>query len=135
VMPYPGTGAYEWAEKEGFLAAESFDDWLNPDGGHRCVLNLPGLSPKDLEEFCEYAVRKFHLRPRYIVRKAFQAIVQPQGGIRSVNAFVNFLRSVVTSRKAVQVPVEPKFGTIQEGWHSRTRVPNGRMEALSKTSA
>lgn len=135
VMPYPGTGAYEWAENEGFLAVGSFDDWLNPDGGHRCVLNLPGLTPKDLEDFCEHAVRKFHLRPRYMVRKAIQAVAQPREGIRSINAFGNFLKSLMIGEKAVQAPLEAKFAAVQEGWHSRTRVPNGRMEALTRETA
>jgi radical SAM superfamily enzyme YgiQ (UPF0313 family) len=131
VMPYPGTGAYEWAEKEGFLAADGFDDWLNPDGGHRCVLNLPGLTPKDLEDFCEYAVRRFHFRPRYMLRKAAQAVTQPREGIRSINAFGNFLHSIVTGKKAQAAPIEPKFAAIEEGWHSRMRVPSGRMESLA----
>jgi len=135
VMPYPGTGAYEWAEKEGFLAADSFDDWLNPDGGHRCVLNLPGLSPKDLEDFCEFAVRRFHLRPNYMARKALQALTQPREGMRSVNAFGNFLKSLITGEKAAAAPVEPKFAAIEEGWQARTKVPKGRMEALKKDAA
>jgi radical SAM superfamily enzyme YgiQ (UPF0313 family) len=135
VMPYPGTGAYEWAEKEGFLAADSFDDWLNPDGGHRCVLNLPGLTPKDLEDFCEHAVRRFHFRPRYMLRKAVQAVTEPAEGLRSVNAFGNFLRSIVTGKKAQPVAIPPKFGAIEEGWHARTRVPLGRMESISKQAA
>jgi len=133
VMPYPGTGAYQWAEKEGFLAADSFDDWLNPDGGHRCVLNLPGLTAKDLEDFCEHAVRRFHFRPRYMLRKGVQAVRQPKEGIRSVNALANFLRSIVTGEKAEAVSIPPKFAAIEEGWHSRTRVPAGRMESIAKT--
>lgn len=135
VMPYPGTGAYQWAEKEGFLAADSFDDWLNPDGGHRCVLNLPGLTAKDLEDFCEHAVRRFHFRPRYMLRKAVQAVTQPKEGIRSVNAFANFLRSIVVGKKAETVSIPPKFAAIEEGWHSRTRVPVGRMEGIAKKAA
>lgn len=133
VMPYPGTGAYEWAEKEGFIAADSFDDWLNPDGGHRCVMNLPGLSPKDLEDFCEHAVRRFHFRPNYMLKKAVQAVTQPKEGVRSVNAFANFIKSLVNGEKANAPVIEPTFDAIEEGWRSRTKVPLGRMEKIKKS--
>ena len=130
VMPYPGTGAYEWADEGGYLATSNFDEWLNPDGGHRCVLDLPGLSPKDLEDFCEYAVRKFHFRPSYMLRKAVQAVTNPKEGLRSVNAFKNFLISIVRGDKAVTSALPPKQATIDEAWNARTRVPRGRMEMI-----
>ena len=130
VMPYPGTGAYKWAEENGFLATTDFAEWLNPDGGHRCVLNLPGLSAKDLEDFCEHAVRRFHFRPRYMLRKGVQALTNPQEGIRSVNAFKNFLGSLVRGEKAVAAPVLPTQTVVNELWGSRMRVPRGRMEEV-----
>ncbi|MGE5562867.1 MAG: B12-binding domain-containing radical SAM protein [Bacillota bacterium] len=131
VMPYPGTGAYKWAEENGFLATTDFAEWLNPDGGHRCVLNLPGLSAKDLEDFCEYAVRRFHFRPRYMMRKAVQAMTNPQEGIRSVNAFKNFLGSLVRGEKAAAAPVKATQTAVDEQWGSRIRVPRGRMEEVA----
>ena len=131
VMPYPGTGAYRWAEENGFLTTENFDEWLNPDGGHRCVLDLPGLSATDLEDFCEYAVRQFHFRPKYMMRKAVQAVTDPKEGIRSVNAFKNFIFSIVRGDKAPAKQIAPKSAAIEEQWGARTRVPRGRMEDVA----
>ncbi|MCB2059966.1 MAG: radical SAM protein [Novosphingobium sp.] len=133
VMPYPGTGAYQWAEENGFLATTDFAEWLNPDGGHRCVLNLPGLTAKDLEDFCEHAVRRFHFRPRYMLRKAVQAVTDPQEGVRSVNAFKNFLLSLVNGEKAQPAPVLAGKAIVDEAWGARTKVPKGRMEHVAQS--
>ena len=84
VMPNPGTGAYQWTEDNQHLATQHFEEWLTDDGGHRCVLNLPGFSPNRIEKFCERAFVRFHFRPKYMLRKLRQAIVQPREGIRSV---------------------------------------------------
>jgi radical SAM superfamily enzyme YgiQ (UPF0313 family) len=130
VMPYPGTGAYKWAEENKFLATTDFAEWLNPDGGHRCVLNLPGLTAKDLENFCEHAVRRFHFRPKYMLRKAVQALTNPQEGLRSINAFKNFLASLVHGEKAAAAPVLATEAVVNELWGSRIRVPRGRMEEI-----
>lgn len=132
VMPYPGTGAYKWAEENGFISVKRFEDWLNPDGGHRCVLNLPGLTAKDLEEFCEKAVRRFHFRPSYMIRKAMQAVTNPREGVRSVNAFKNFILSILRGDKAMdKAPVAPTPAIIDDQWGNRTRVPRGRMEQIA----
>lgn len=131
VMPYPGTGAYKWAEENGFLTTNKFEEWLNPDGGHRCVLDLPGLSATELEDFCERAVRRFHFRPKYMVRKALQAVTNPAEGIRSVNAFLNFLLSIVRGEKAFSAPLPAKQATVDELWGSRIKVPRGRMEEVA----
>ncbi len=130
VMPYPGTGAYKWAEENGFLGTTDFDEWLNPDGSHRCVLNLPGLTADELEAFCERAVRRFHFRPRYMMRKAVQAVTSPREGIRSVNAFKNFLMSIWRNDKASQPLLRNTPAAIESDWGSRIRVPRGRMEEV-----
>ena len=133
VMPYPGTGAYKWAEQNGFLETENFDEWLTPEGAHRCVLNLPGLTARDLEQFCEEAVRRFHFRPKYMIRKGLQAIRDPKEGLRSLNAFKNFILSILRGEgpKPVAPQVAPKASAIDEHWGTRTRVPRGRMEEIA----
>ncbi len=91
VMPYPGTGAYQWAKDSNMLATDKFSDWLNEDGSHRCVINLPDLDAVELDEFCRKATARFHLRSRYIYKKVIQAIRFPREGIRSVGAFISFI--------------------------------------------
>lgn len=92
VFPYPGTEAYVWAEKNGYLTTNDFRQWLTQAGGHACVLDLPGLPAKRLWEFCENATRAFHFRPKYILRKLLQAFFHPSEGIRSARSFLFYLR-------------------------------------------
>lgn len=133
VMPYPGTGAYKWASENGYINTDNFDEWLDSDGGHACVLDLPGLTSQDLIAFCEEALRRFHFRPKYMARKAVQAITDPKEGIRSVNAFKNFVFSMARGeRPTVEAPSIPvKAAQVDENWSGRMRVPRGRMEELA----
>ena len=135
VMPYPGTGAYGFYKENGYLATDNFREWLTDEGGHRCVLNLPGLLPTDLEQFCEKAFRKFHFRPRYILYKLKQAILNPAEGWRSFVAGLFFVGYTLTNKRKKQeaFSVEPK--PFQQDWYSVTKVPVGRMESIRKASA
>jgi radical SAM superfamily enzyme YgiQ (UPF0313 family) len=132
VMPYPGTGAYQWAHDQGYLATSRFDDWLTSDGGHRCVLNLPGLSPGDIERFCEDAFRRFHFRPKYLLRKARQALTNPHEGRRSLNAGLNFLRYLFSNERTRDAPFSTNEIAIPNDWAQRQRVPYGRMERMER---
>lgn len=130
VMPYPGTGAYQWAKDNGYLATEDFEDWLTTAGGHRCVLNLPGLRPGELEGFCESAVRRFHFRPTYALRKLRQAVTHPREGLRSLHAGWNFLSYLLRNDRHLQVPFRAQRREVTEGWSSEVAVPKGRMERI-----
>ena len=74
IMVYPGTEAYDWAVKNGYLKTSDFKDWLTEDGLHNCVLSRPGLTDRDLVAFCDRARKEFYLRPSYIVRKFAQGL-------------------------------------------------------------
>lgn len=99
VFPYPGTEAYRWAEKNGYLSTTDYRKWLTPDGGHACVLNLPDLPAKIIWEFCEKAYRAFHFRPKYLVKKMIQAVLHPAEGIRSIRSFAYYLLYLLTGGK------------------------------------
>jgi len=134
VMPYPGTGAYQWAQENGYLATDQYEQWLTGEGGHRCVLNLPGLSPEKMEAFCERAFRAFHFRPRYLARKGIQALKQPREGARSLYASLRFVYYLATNQRgsqADQLPPQPVLRAAEE-WSSRVRVPYGRMERMER---
>ena len=132
VMPYPGTGAYAYYKREGYLAHEDFDGWLTEDGGHRCVLNLPGLRPEEIEQFCETAFRKFHFGPWYLLYKLKQAVLSPKEGWRSVVAGFNFVRYLFTNKRKKQSPFDVQRIEVPEHWHERIKVPMGRMERIKK---
>jgi len=94
LMVYPGTEAYEWARRNGYLTTEDFQEWLTPDGLHRSTVNPPGLSAEDVVGWCDHARRSFYLRPRYILAKGWQMIAHPdeaQRILRAVRVFVRYL--------------------------------------------
>ena len=74
VMVYPGTEAYTWYEEEGLLVAKRFRDWVTQEGLHNCVVRTEGLSAKEIVDFCDYARRRFYLRPRYLLYKGIQSL-------------------------------------------------------------
>ncbi|MBN1543572.1 hypothetical protein JW992_15630, partial [candidate division KSB1 bacterium] len=135
VMPYPGTGAYRYYQDNGFLASENFRDWLTEEGGHRCVIRLPGLPAADIESFCEQAFRRFHFRPRYLLAKGIQALRRPAEGWRSLQAGLYFLRYLLRKRRHSNAKSIEKPLPIPADWRRRIRVPKGRMEELKKSKS
>ena len=83
---YPGTEAYDWAKGKGFISTDDFSQWLTRDGLHNCVLNTPELSSDEMVDLCDYYLKKYHLRPAYILMKLRQAIANPSEGYRSLKS-------------------------------------------------
>jgi anaerobic magnesium-protoporphyrin IX monomethyl ester cyclase len=77
VMAYPGTALYRWAEKNGYLNARCFADWLTPEGEHNCVIDRPDLPAEELVAFCDRARREFYLYLPYMARKLRQVLTNP----------------------------------------------------------
>jgi len=86
LMVYPGTEAYDWAYKNGYIRANNFRQWLTKEGMHNCVLHTEQLSANELVDFCDYARRRFYLRPRYLAYKALDVLRNPQEISRTVKA-------------------------------------------------
>lgn len=83
---YPGTEAYQWAEENGYLTTKDFSEWLTKDGLHNCVLNTPRLSSDEMVDLCDYYLKKYHLRPNYLLKKMLQAARNPAEGYRSLKS-------------------------------------------------
>lgn len=92
LMVYPGTEAYEWARRNGYLTTEDFREWLTLDGLHKTIINLPGLSAEELVRWCDQARREFYLRPRYIYSKLKQVVTNPHEARRILKAAWTFFR-------------------------------------------
>jgi anaerobic magnesium-protoporphyrin IX monomethyl ester cyclase len=95
IMVYPGTAAYEEAKARGLLATEDYSHWLTPDGLHNSVINLPGLTHKDLVDFSDQARREFYLRPRYIARKLRQSLLDAGELKRNLKGFAKLLKYLI----------------------------------------
>jgi len=83
---YPGTEAYSWAIQNGYLKTNDFSKWLTKKGLHNCVLNTPELCSEDMVFLCDYYLKKYHLRPGYILGKIWQAVKNPSEGYRSIKS-------------------------------------------------
>jgi anaerobic magnesium-protoporphyrin IX monomethyl ester cyclase len=132
VMPFPGTTYYKWAEERGYLATRNFSDWLDSGGGHRAVLNLPGLPAEDIDAFCASAYRRFFFRPAYLWAKLKQAMRRPSEGIRSIRSFASYLRYLVWRRTIAKRPFAAPAIAPTANWYARHDQPPGRMFAQAK---
>jgi len=94
IMVYPGTEAYNWAQEQNYLTTNDFRQWVTEDGLHNCVISRPGLTNKDLVEFCDNSRREFYLRPSYISKKIMMGLTNYHEfkrlvkGARSLSKFI-----------------------------------------------
>lgn len=94
LMVYPGTDAYSDVQKAGLLVTSSWRDWLKEDGTHACVVRTSDMNPDQLVEFCNYARRKFYLRPGYILKKAWRSLFDRGERHRTLLAFRTFRKYI-----------------------------------------
>jgi len=71
MMVYPGTPAFKWAEKNGYLKTKNWSKWLKDDGTHDCVISRPELTSEYLVKKCDEALKKFYLRRSKIIELIF----------------------------------------------------------------
>ena len=90
MMVYPGTEAYIKARESNNLMTENWRDWLTEEGLHSCVIRTDNLSSAELVDFCDYARRRFYLRPFYIIRKLWKSLLDRDERRRTFRAFATF---------------------------------------------
>ncbi len=90
LIVYPGTEAYAWAKENNYITAKNYDQWLTEDGMHNCVLSTPEVSDKELVEFCNYARKKFYLRPSYMFMKLGECLTNKDDLVRTLKSFNTF---------------------------------------------
>lgn len=90
LIPYPGTEAYEYNKKMGYLTIGDYEHYCGEDGTHNTVLSLPDLSTQEMVDFCNYARKKYYLRPSYIFHRLRVGLTNPDDLKRSIKAFGKF---------------------------------------------
>lgn len=95
VMAYPGTPDYEWFKKEGLLAIKDYTDYLTEQGFHNSSIRMHEMTADEVRQWCDYARRKYYLRPRYIIYKFFQQIRHPSEIRRTLKAANRFIRLLI----------------------------------------
>lgn len=86
LIPYPGTEAYNWAVKNNFINL-NYEKYVNEDGTHNTVLNETDLTAQEMVDFCNYARKKYYLRPRYILHRLVTGLTDFEDLKRSLKAF------------------------------------------------
>jgi len=89
---YPGTEAYEWAKRNNYLISCDYSKWVNERVWYNCLLNLPNLPAEEIDAFCRRAFHEYYLRPKYILVKAKQSILQPSELRRNFISAKTFLK-------------------------------------------
>lgn len=95
LIPYPGTQAFNWAKENNYIKTYDYSKWLNEEGMHECVLNLPNLSSQELVAFCDYARKRYYLRPRYLIYKAMQSLTNFNEMKRNIKAFTKLIKYLI----------------------------------------
>lgn len=70
VCVYPGTELFQWAVREGHLAAGSWRDWVSEDLEQTSLLDYPQLSKERMNALVDEGLRSFYLRPKQILSMA-----------------------------------------------------------------
>jgi radical SAM superfamily enzyme YgiQ (UPF0313 family) len=95
-VPAPGTDFYKHVEENNYLLTK---DWSMYDPMKKPVFSYPWLSADEITRYSAYGLRKFYLRPRYILNRLSK--------IRSLtevntylNNFIGFLKRYVFKKCA-----------------------------------
>ncbi len=97
IMVYPGTKDYDYFQEKGWIVSDNFRDWLTDEGLHSSVVSNPELTYEELVRFCDRARREYYLRPRYLLKKAWQTVSHPSEAGRNLKGFGNLWHYLLRS--------------------------------------
>jgi len=66
-VPFPGTAFFKMAEEKGWLTTREWNRWLD-EGEQSGVVEYPSLSKERIDYYVDLGLRRFYLRPSYIVK-------------------------------------------------------------------
>lgn len=95
LMVYPGTKDHEWFRNEGLLTVKGYSDYVTEDGCHNSTIRMHEMNEDEIRQWCDYARRKYYLRPKYISYKLMQQLSRPSEIRRTFKAARRFLRFLV----------------------------------------
>ena len=95
LMAYPGTKDYEWAKEESLLTISSYSDYVTESGCHNSVVKMPDMTSDEIRQWCDYARRKYYLRPKYIAYKIIQQVKNPSELRRNYKAAKRAMRFII----------------------------------------
>ncbi len=105
-MVYPGTEAYDWARRRGYLTTEDFRQWLTPEGLHRSCRQPAGPHRRGVGCLVRSGASSLLPRPRYVAAKAWEILAHPAEAGRILRAAPCFLRHLFRPSSSRPVPAE-----------------------------
>jgi len=88
-VPFPGTQFFRMAEERGWLKTRDWQRWLG-EGEQKGVVEYPGLSEERIDYYVDLGLKKFYLRPFYIIKFLFSTR-SSSDLYRKLRGAVNFL--------------------------------------------
>lgn len=86
LLPFPGTEHWRWYKEAGYIKGD-YTDYVKGDGTINSLVELPGLSSKEMVAFCDEARRRYYWRPGYILHRLRVGLADPEDLKRSLKAF------------------------------------------------
>ena len=84
------TAYYDWAKRNDYIVASDWGDWVDENHEQRGVVDIPGLSMREIEELVDDGLRSFYLRP-----KQMKTIVRNIRNFSDVRTKLHGLKSFV----------------------------------------
>ncbi len=95
LVVYPGTEYYKWAKENNLLTVRDYTDYITEEGLHNSVDRLPDMTSDEIREWCNYARRRYYLRPKYLFYKSFRLLKNRSETRRTFKSFKRFVRFLV----------------------------------------
>jgi len=98
-VPFPGTEYFRYCESEGLLLTRDWSAWLL-DGEQRGVVEYPGLSAGEIDQLVDDCLKRFYLRPSYMLRFLLETRSWPDlyRKLRGARNFLSYLMEKTLGR-------------------------------------
>ncbi|MEW6074796.1 MAG: radical SAM protein [Candidatus Omnitrophota bacterium] len=71
-VPFPGTELFDVCKQQGWLKTETWSDWLYA-GEQAGIVEYPTISQKEINYFVDSGLKRFYLRPGYMLKFIFHS--------------------------------------------------------------
>ncbi len=99
LMVYPGTEAYDWAKRSGYISTEDYSKWVTKEGLHNTTVSRPDMPSEELLKLCNHMRKEYYLRGKYITSKMAQVISHPGEFTRTLKSLRTFSKHVFKNQE------------------------------------
>ena len=96
-VPFPGTDFYNMSKEKGWLKATKWSQWLD-SGEQSPVVEYPGISGRKINHYVNSGLKRFYLRPQYMITFLFHTR-SLSDLYRKIRGAFNFLSYLFTDYK------------------------------------